>query len=101
MTSAEYREVLNLLGLTQAEMAELLGVSVRTAHGYANGARIPEPVARFLALTLPKYERGRPRQQPGLSLDCGADGFRASLAGLASSFAQLLRIRNFCVAEVK
>ncbi len=47
-TSAEYRDVLNLLGLTQAEMAELLGVSVRTAHGYANGARIPEPVARFL-----------------------------------------------------
>ena len=34
-TSAEYRDVLNLLGLTQAEMAELLGVSVRTAHGYA------------------------------------------------------------------
>ena len=64
-------------------MAELVGVSVRTAHGYANGARIPEPVARFLALTLSKYERGRPRQQPRLSLDCGADDFRASLAGLA------------------
>ena len=63
-TSAEYRDVLNLLGLTQAEMAELLGVSVRTAHGYANGARIPEPVARFLALTLSKYERGPP---PGSS----------------------------------
>ena len=41
-TSAEYRDVLNLLGLTQAEMAELLGVSVRTAHGYANGGRIPD-----------------------------------------------------------
>jgi Helix-turn-helix len=60
MTSAEYRDVLDLLGLTQAEMAELLGVSIRTAHGYANGARIPEPVARFLALTLSLYERGRP-----------------------------------------
>ena len=57
--SAWQRDVLNLLGLTQAEMAELLGVSVRTAHGYANGARIPEPVARFLALTLSKYQRGR------------------------------------------
>ena len=37
-TSAEYRDVLNLLGLTQAEMAELLGVSVRTGrprHGSA------------------------------------------------------------------
>jgi hypothetical protein len=33
-------------------MAELLGVSIRTAHGYANGARIPELVVRFLALTL-------------------------------------------------
>ena len=34
----EYRDVLNLLGLTQAEMAELLGVSVRTGrprHGSA------------------------------------------------------------------
>jgi len=41
------------------EMAELLGVSVRTAHGYANGGPIPEPVARFLALTLSKYQRGR------------------------------------------
>ena len=59
MTSAEYRDVLDLLGLTQAEMAELLGVSVRTAHGYANGGPIPEPVARFLALTLSKYQRGR------------------------------------------
>jgi len=60
MTSAEYREVLDLLALTQAEMAELLGVSIRTAHGYANGARIPEPVARFLVLILSLYERGRP-----------------------------------------
>ncbi len=49
-------------------------------------------------MTSAEYERGRPRQQPRLSLDCGADDFRASLAGLASSFAQLLRIRNFCVA---
>ena len=40
MTSTEYRDVLDLLALTQAEMAELLGVSIRTAHGYANGARI-------------------------------------------------------------
>jgi DNA-binding XRE family transcriptional regulator len=60
MTSAEYRDVLDLLALTQAQMAELLGVSIRTAHGYANGARIPEPVARLLALTLSLYERGRP-----------------------------------------
>jgi hypothetical protein len=64
MTSTEYRDVLDLLALTQAEMAELLGVSIRTAHGYANGARIPEPVARFLALTLSLYERGRPAPLP-------------------------------------
>ena len=60
MTSAEYRDVLDLLALTQAEMAKLLGVSIRTAHGYANGARIPEPVVRFLALILSLYGRGRP-----------------------------------------
>jgi transcriptional regulator with XRE-family HTH domain len=64
VTSTEYRDVLDLLALTQAEMAELLGVSIRTAHGYANGACIPEPVARFLALTLSLYERGRPAPLP-------------------------------------
>src|SRR5260370_2391382 len=64
MTSTEYRDLLDLLALTQAEMAELLGVSIRTAHGYANGARIPQPVARFLALTLSLYERGRPAPSP-------------------------------------
>ena len=52
---AEYRDVLDRLGLAQAEM----GVSMRTAHGYANGVCIPEPVARFLALTLSLYKRGR------------------------------------------
>ena len=58
---AEYCDVLDRLGLAQAEM----GVSMRTAHGYANGVCIPEPVARFLALTLSLYKRGRPLGRGG------------------------------------
>src|SRR5258708_30328345 len=59
MTSAEYREVLDLLALTQAEMAELLGVSIRTAHGYANGARIPGANSRLVVLRSPLCDRRR------------------------------------------
>lgn len=35
MTAAEYRTALDRLGLTQAEAAEVLGVTLRTSQNYA------------------------------------------------------------------
>lgn len=52
MTSAQYRAALDRLTLTQAGAAELLGISIRSAHGYANGEPIPEPVAKLLRLMV-------------------------------------------------
>jgi hypothetical protein len=40
------------LSVTQGEAAEMLGVSIRTSNGYANGEAIPEPVARLLRLLV-------------------------------------------------
>ena len=50
MNAKQYRAALEALGLTQAGAAEVLGVSVRTAHGYANGALIPAPMVLVLWL---------------------------------------------------
>lgn len=49
MTSSQYRAALAALGLTQAEAAERLGISVRTANAYANGTVIPKVVMLALA----------------------------------------------------
>lgn len=49
MTAAEYREVLENLGLTQGGGARLLGVDERTSRRWANGERdVPPPAQRFL-----------------------------------------------------
>jgi hypothetical protein len=48
MTYHEYRAALKSLSLTQGEAADLLGMSIRTSHGYATGAAIPEIVSRML-----------------------------------------------------
>lgn len=56
MTPAQYRAALDRLGLTQAEAAKALGISVRTSHGYANGWPIPKVVIlalRYLAIKKP------------------------------------------------
>lgn len=52
MTAAQFNAAVARLGLSQGEAAKLLGVSIRSAHGYANGATIPEPVARLLRLVI-------------------------------------------------
>lgn len=52
MTPTQYRTALELLGLTQEGAAQLLDVSVRTSHGYANGSPIPEGYAKFLRLMI-------------------------------------------------
>lgn len=52
MTPNQYRAALQRLGLSQAEAAEFLGLSVRTSHGYANGEPIPKTVELVLKLML-------------------------------------------------
>jgi len=52
MTDKQYRTVIDKLGITQSGAAELLGVSIRTSHGYANGDPIPEGYAKLLRLMV-------------------------------------------------
>lgn len=53
MTKNQYNQACEAVGLaTQGQQAECLGVSLRSAHGYANGGTIPEPVARLLRLMV-------------------------------------------------
>ena len=52
MTAKQYRAMLDYFDLSQAEMAEFLGVSVRTSHGYANGSPIPAATVRLLKLMV-------------------------------------------------
>jgi hypothetical protein len=55
MTRTQYRKALRKLGLTQVQAAAWLDVSIRSAHGWANGTPIPVPVAKLLQLML-KFE---------------------------------------------
>lgn len=51
MTANQYTEICRRLGLeTQGQQAAFLGVSIRTAHSYANGSNIPEATAKLLRL---------------------------------------------------
>jgi len=52
MHADEFNRIMAKLGLTQGQMAELLGKSIRAVHGYANGADIPILVARFLRVVV-------------------------------------------------
>lgn len=52
MTRHQFRAALASLGLTQAEVANILDISTRTAHGYANGWPIPKVVEMALAFLL-------------------------------------------------
>ena len=52
MTASQFRAALGRLSLTQQGAAKLLGLSIRSVHGYANGAPVPEPVARLLRLMI-------------------------------------------------
>jgi transcriptional regulator with XRE-family HTH domain len=42
MTKTQFRDALERLGLTQGQAAELLGLAIRTVHGYCNGVPIPK-----------------------------------------------------------
>lgn len=52
MKTAAYNAAMERLGLTQSGAADFLGVSIRTAHAYANGATIPPATAKLLRLML-------------------------------------------------
>ena len=60
MTSDEYREALEALGLTQGGCARLLGVDERTSRRWANGERdVPPPVQRFLRYLIATKRSGK------------------------------------------
>jgi hypothetical protein len=53
MSATEYRESTEKLGIgTQDRAADFLEVSLRTSHGYANGAPIPASTAMLLRLMV-------------------------------------------------
>lgn len=52
MTANQFRAALDRLGLSQAGAAAFLGISTRSAHGYANDKPIPEPIAKLLRLMI-------------------------------------------------
>ncbi len=52
MTKNQYRAALVALDLTQAQAADFLGISIRSAHGYANGKPIREGDAKLLRLMV-------------------------------------------------
>lgn len=59
MTAEEFAAERSRLGLSQSELAERLGVHVRTIGKWERSERgIPEPVARLLATFRPDPRRG-------------------------------------------
>jgi DNA-binding transcriptional regulator YiaG len=59
MTSNQYRDAIEQLGLTQAAAARLLGVDTRTSKRWANDERtIPGPVERFLKYLIARKTSG-------------------------------------------
>ena len=52
MTANEYRDAISGLELTQEAAAAFLGVSLRTAHGYANEQPVPLYIAKLLRLMI-------------------------------------------------
>lgn len=48
MNSNELKDIRSSLEWTQAELAEVLGVSLPTLKRYEGGGSIPEPVARLV-----------------------------------------------------
>jgi hypothetical protein len=52
MTQKQFRAALARLDIDQGKAAKLIGCTVRTVNGYANGSDIPLAVERLLALML-------------------------------------------------
>ncbi len=59
MTPDEYRESIEVLGLSQIAAARLLGVDARTSRRWASGEReIPPPAVRFLHYLIATKKSG-------------------------------------------
>jgi hypothetical protein len=52
MTQKQFRAALARLDIDQGKAAQLLGCTLRTVNGYANGTEIPLAVERLLALMV-------------------------------------------------
>jgi hypothetical protein len=53
LTSAQFRDALTTLELSQGEAATWLGISIRSINGYAAGTHtIPEPLSMLLQITV-------------------------------------------------
>ena len=52
MTPTQYKAAIKALGMTQHETAVFLGVSIRTANGYANAQPVPLYIAKLLRLCV-------------------------------------------------
>jgi hypothetical protein len=52
MSASQYNQALEALELNQVTAAAFLQISVRTSHGYANGANIPRAVQLLLELMI-------------------------------------------------
>jgi hypothetical protein len=52
MTKNQYRTAIAAIGLSQSGAALFLQIGIRTSHGYANGAPIPEGYAKLLRLMV-------------------------------------------------
>lgn len=50
MTTDQYRAILNRLRISYVGAASVLGVSRRTAQGYAQGGNISKPVIKLMLL---------------------------------------------------
>ena len=62
MTSNQFRAALEALGLNQSSAVPVLGKSIRSIHGYANGEPIPNSVR--LHLEALKAARLAPNNKP-------------------------------------
>jgi DNA-binding transcriptional regulator YiaG len=59
VTSDEFRDTIERLGLSQIAAARLLGVDARTSRRWASGERdIPPPVVRFLRYLIATKKTG-------------------------------------------
>lgn len=56
MTASEYREARKTLNLTHKEMAEVLGVGVRSSYRYSQKGPVPRSIAQMVRLILLDFE---------------------------------------------
>lgn len=65
MTSQEYRDAIEALGLSQLAAAPFLGISPRTSQGYALGEYpVPKAIAMLLDLLVSQKRETKGYQDP-------------------------------------